>query len=163
MASHKYWNHEKTNHCYMYSHIAWEKRNRCQVFFSHRPSSSSFCFSFIFHFAGVVWMWMVSDTYYNRSASVILDAVVFTFLSFPFHEHVYTHSIHSTVIHLWNIASVVYWIWLKGTMNKKSLENHSGHLYGDEYIPNQRINFSHIQSRNVYWLSEVSLSLKHSW
>lgn len=150
MASHRFWNHEKTKHYYTLLHCM--RKNGIDVKFFcpavlHSHASSSFRFSFLYE---CEWY---GDTYYNQSASVILDAVVFIGL-IP----CIIYSIHSTVIHLWNIASVVYWMWLKGTMNKKNLGNHTiAAIYVN--IPKRRINFSHIQSRNGYWFSE--LSLKH--
>lgn len=121
-------------------------KNGIDVKFLFLPPSFVACFisiSFIFHFAIFMGMWMVSDTYYNRSACVILDAVVFTFLYL-------SHSTCHTFMK-YSFRCLLKQDW-KGQPWKPC---HSDRLY--KYTP-KPVNqfFTHLQSRNVYWLSEFS-------
>lgn len=128
----KSWDEEEDQACYCTLLHSVGKTESMSSFFL--PPSFVACFisiSFIFHFAIFMGMWMVSDTYYNRSACVILDAVVFTFLYL-------SHSTCHTFMK-YSFRCLLKQDW-KGQPWKRC---HSDHLYTNIHR-NQWINFSHI-------------------
>lgn len=128
----KSWDEEEDQACYCTLLHSVGKTESMSSFFFLPPSFVA-CFisiSFIFHFAIFMGMWMVSDTYYNRSACVILDAVVFTFLYLS-HSTCHTFMKYS-------------FRCLLNKIERDSLENHATATVYTNIHRNQWINFSHI-------------------